>query len=144
AVPYFISADKLVQGYNDLTYLVSNWDAVTEKCDANGVCDKNPDIVRKYLGLRSTTDPLFQVEKVLQKAQNYIDDPDVLEEYVDAADDFQSTQAMANSMAFTSSFGEFNPGGGKDQVAKYLEQSRLQVVACQKALGTIVKLLDLV
>ena len=34
--------------------------------------------------------------------------------------------AMSNSMAFISQFGEYNPGGGKDEVLKYLEESKKQ------------------
>tara|TARA_B100000524_G_scaffold246963_1_gene132640 strand:+ start:67 stop:210 length:144 start_codon:yes stop_codon:yes gene_type:complete len=32
-----------------------------------------------------------------------------------------------NELAYTSSFGEYNPGGGKDQIAKYLELAREEV-----------------
>eukprot|EP00611_Tribonema_gayanum_P013728 TRINITY_DN2486_c0_g1_i1.p1 TRINITY_DN2486_c0_g1~~TRINITY_DN2486_c0_g1_i1.p1 ORF type:complete len:204 (+),score=68.62 TRINITY_DN2486_c0_g1_i1:48-659(+) len=135
--------DRLLNGYKQLTYLLDNWDKETTSCDANGKCDRKPDNVRRYLGLRSTTDPLFQIERVLDKAQAYIDDPDDSDKYIEAAETFQSTQSMANSMAFTSSFGEYNPGGGKDQVDKYLEESRKQVVLCQQALGDIVQILKL-
>jgi hypothetical protein len=104
-------AERLVTGYKQLTYLLDNWEKETTACDANGKCDRKPDNVRRYLGLRSTKDPLFQIERVLDKAQAYIDDPDDSDAYIEAAETFQSTQSMANSMAFTSSFGEYNPGG---------------------------------
>jgi hypothetical protein len=100
-------ADRLVTGYKQLTFLLDNWEKETTRCDANGKCDRNPDNVRRYLGLRSTTDPLFQIERILDKAQAYIDDPDDSDAYIEAAETFQSTQSMANSMAFTSSFGEY-------------------------------------
>lgn len=42
-----------------------------------------------------------------------------------------------------SSFGEYNPGGGKEQVRKYLLLCKEQVEASQKSLETIVTLLKL-
>lgn len=140
AVP---GGDRILKGYTQLTYLLNNWEKETTSCDAAKNCEKKPDNVRRYLGLRSTKDPLFQIERVLEKAQAYIDDVDLADKYIEASETFQSTQSMANSMAFTSSFGEYNPGGGKDQVDKYLEESRKQVVLCQKALGEIVDILQL-
>lgn len=112
-------------------------------CNAAKECERRPDNVRRYLGLRSTTDPLFNIERVLDKAQAYIDDPDDLETFVDASELFQSTKSMANSMAYTSSFGEYNPGGGKDQVEKYLEESRKQVIVAKDSLSKIADILKL-
>jgi len=139
AAEAFPGATRIQQGYAGLTYLLENWEKETTACDANGECRKDPDKVRKYLGLRSTKDPLFQIEKVLDKGQNYID-PDDLDEYIGAVEEYIGTTSMANSMAYTSSFGEYNPGGGKDAVEKYLEESRKQVKAAYKALGTVGKL----
>lgn len=48
-----------------------------------------------------------------------------------------STMSMSNSMAFISQFGEYNPGGGKDEVLKYLNESKKQVILAEKALKTI-------
>jgi hypothetical protein len=44
----------------------------------------------------------------------------------------------SNSMAFISQFGEYNPGGGKDQVLKYLNESETQVTLAKKSLKTII------
>mmetsp|Transcript_4232 Transcript_4232/g.5849 ORF Transcript_4232/g.5849 Transcript_4232/m.5849 type:complete len:208 (-) Transcript_4232:588-1211(-) len=136
-------ADRLKKGYDGLTFLLDNWESETTACDANNECRRDPDKVRKYLGLRSTKDPLFQIEKVLEKGQNYIEDLDDLDEYIGAVEDYIGTTSMANSMAYTSSFGEYNPGGGKDAVEKYLEESRKQVVSAYKALGKILDLTGL-
>lgn len=51
--------DRLVEGYTRLNYLLDNFDRETTLC--NPECKRNPDVVRSYLGLRSTKDPLFQV-----------------------------------------------------------------------------------
>ena len=50
--------------------------------------------------------------------------------------------AMSNSMAFISQFGEYNPGGGKDEVLKYLEESKKQVILAEKALKRIIETID--
>lgn len=44
---------------------------------------------------------------------------------------------MSNSMAFISQFGEYNPGGGKDEVLKYLNESEKQVILAEKNLKII-------
>ncbi|CAM9370087.1 unnamed protein product [Chrysoparadoxa australica] len=137
-------ADRLVRGKKSLDYLLNNWDKETTECkQADGGCARNPDAVRRYLGLRSTSDDLFQIEKVITKGQTYIEDPDDVDAYIEAAEAWESTKSLANSMAYTSSFGEYNPGGGKDQVEKYLEESKKQVIACREALNTIVTILKL-
>jgi hypothetical protein len=48
------------------------------------------------LGLRSTTDPLFQIEKVFAKVK-YMDlDPDKLEQFFDATEEWNSSINMSN------------------------------------------------
>lgn len=44
---------------------------------------------------------------------------------------------MTNSMSFISQFAEYNPGGGKDEVLKYLNEAQTQVILAEKALKTI-------
>lgn len=78
------------------------------------------------MGLRSTTDPLFQIEKVFDKIKYMDVDPDNLEGIFEAAEEWNTAVNMSNSMAFISQFGEYNPGGGKDEVLKYLEESKKQ------------------
>lgn len=46
-------------------------------------------------------------------------------------------------MAFISQFGEYNPGGGKDEVLKYLNESKKQVEIAEKALRTIIDALGI-
>jgi len=108
-------------------------------CRENGgECKRDADSVRKYLGLRSTTDPLFQIEKVFAKVRFMEDiDPDKLEAFFDATEDWNSSMTMTNSMAFISQFGEYNPGGGKDEVLKYLNEAQTQVILAEKALRVI-------
>ncbi len=78
------------------------------------------------MGLRSTTDPLFQIEKVFDKIKYMDIDPDNLEGIFEASEEWNTAVNMSNSMAFISQFGEYNPGGGKDEVLKYLEEAKKQ------------------
>lgn len=76
-------------------------------CQENGgECKRNADAVRKYLGLRSTKDPLFQIEKVFEKVK-YMDDIDAdkVEDFFEATEDWNAAVNMSNSMAFISQFG---------------------------------------
>ena len=106
---------RLVTGYQGLVYLLENFDQETTKCTPD--CNRNPDAVRSYLGLRSMEHPLYQIEKVMQKGQDNIEDVDMLGDYIEAVESWSSCISESNAMAYTSSFGEYNPGGGKDVVS---------------------------
>lgn len=126
---------RVKKGYEGLEYLLANFDKETTKCTPE--CNRNPDAVRSYMGLRSMEHPLYQVEKVLAKGQDNIEDVDDLEEYITACENYSSAISESNAMAYTSSFGEYNPGGGKDAVEKYLELARTQVVYARDNLKVI-------
>jgi hypothetical protein len=98
--------------------------------------------VRKYLGLRSTTDPLFQIEKVFDKVKFMDIDPDLLETFFEATEEWNTAMNMSNSMAFISQFAEYNPGGGKDEVLKYLEEAKKQVITARSSLEKILSVID--
>ena len=128
-------------GYEQISYLLDHFEEETTVCRENGgECKRDANSIRKVLGLRSTTDPLFQIEKVFAKFKNLSleDDVDVdIEALYDAAENWNSSISMSNSMAFISQFGEYNPGGGKDEVLKYLLESKKQVLFAKDALQTI-------
>jgi len=130
--------DRIKLGYEQIQYLLNNFEKETTVCRENGgECKRDADPIRRALGLRSTTDPLFQIEKVFAKVK-YMDlDPDKLEQFFDATEEWNSSINMSNSMAFISQFGEYNPGGGKDEVLKYLNESKKQVIIAEKALKNI-------
>jgi len=46
-------------------------------------------------------------------------------------------------MAFISQFGEYNPGGGKDEVLKYLNEAQKQVIQAKSSLEKIMDALDI-
>lgn len=135
---------RIKTGYENIEYLLANYEAETTVCRENGgECKRDADPVRKYLGLRSTKDPLFQIEKVFDKVKYMDIDPDQIETFFEAAEEWNSAVNMSNSMAFISQFGEYNPGGGKDEVLKYLEEARKQVITAKGALKKIIDALGL-
>eukprot|EP00563_Minutocellus_polymorphus_P013007 CAMPEP_0181064762 /NCGR_PEP_ID=MMETSP1070-20121207/24369_1 /TAXON_ID=265543 /ORGANISM="Minutocellus polymorphus, Strain NH13" /LENGTH=231 /DNA_ID=CAMNT_0023145089 /DNA_START=19 /DNA_END=714 /DNA_ORIENTATION=+ len=134
---------RLKTGYEGIVYLLKNFEQETTKCRENGgECKRDADAVRKYLGLRSTTDPLFQIEKVFLKVKYMDIDPDNLDAFFEATEDYNTAMNMSNSMAFISQFGEYNPGGGKDEVLKYLNEAEIQVKLAEKALKTIINCIE--
>mmetsp|Transcript_128713 Transcript_128713/g.252101 ORF Transcript_128713/g.252101 Transcript_128713/m.252101 type:complete len:218 (-) Transcript_128713:151-804(-) len=136
--------NRIKQGYEQIQYLLANFEQETTVCRENGgECKRDAEPVRKALGLRSTTDPLFQIEKVFAKVKNMDLDPDQLEAFFEATEEWNSAMNMSNSMAFISQFGEYNPGGGKDEVLKYLNESKKQVEIASKSLKVIMDCLGI-
>jgi hypothetical protein len=70
-------------------------------------------------------------------------DPDKLDAFFEASESWNSAVNMSNSMAFISQFGEYNPGGGKDEVLKYLNESKKQVILARDSLKTIMECLEI-
>eukprot|EP00549_Striatella_unipunctata_P021696 CAMPEP_0118674548 /NCGR_PEP_ID=MMETSP0800-20121206/950_1 /TAXON_ID=210618 ORGANISM="Striatella unipunctata, Strain CCMP2910" /NCGR_SAMPLE_ID=MMETSP0800 /ASSEMBLY_ACC=CAM_ASM_000638 /LENGTH=167 /DNA_ID=CAMNT_0006569757 /DNA_START=229 /DNA_END=732 /DNA_ORIENTATION=- len=132
--------NRIKVGYEGIEYLLANFDKETTICRENGgECKRDAEPVRRYLGLRSTTDPLFQIEKVFNKVKYMeLEDPDKLETFFEATEEFNSAINLSNSMAFVSQFGEYNPGGGKDEVLKYLNEAKKQVVTVRDSLKVII------
>jgi hypothetical protein len=138
--------DKVVKGYQRLTYLLDNWDKETTICGKNdnpyNPCERSPIKVMEYLGYKDTNDPLFKVEKTLMRLQAEVprefDDEfqTAMEKAVEAAEE-------GSGMAYISSWGEANPGGGKDRVELFIERSKNDVIAVHDSLATIIRILDL-
>jgi len=137
--------NRIKVGYEGIEYLLANFDKETTICRENGgECKRDAEPVRRYLGLRSTTDPLFQIEKVFNKVKYMeLEDPDKLETFFEATEEFNSAINLSNSMAFVSQFGEYNPGGGKDEVLKYLNEAKKQVVTVRDSLKVIIDALGI-
>jgi hypothetical protein len=135
---------RIKRGYDNILYLLNNFDQETTTCRENGgECKRDADAIRRALGLRSTTDPFFQIEKVFAKAKYMDIDLDKMQVLFEASEDWNSAISMSNSMAFISQFGEYNPGGGKDTVLKYLTESRIQVELARTALEKIMDSLEI-
>jgi Ca2+ transporting ATPase len=130
---------RLRKGLTDVQYLLDNW--ATETVDPNSGDDK-PDIVRRYVGLRTTDHPLFQIDKLLTTTlKNGLPDEVDPEDWVAKVEGLESSLAKINELAYTSSFGEYNPGGGKGQVRKYLDLTKEQVFVAKDCLTYFCKTL---
>jgi len=144
-----VEADKkkIIDGYKGLEYLLANWEKETTVCgrydnpyigDGKG-CERTPEKVMGYLGYKSTDSPLFRIDKTLIRLQKLTDDPD----FLDVLDKFVEKADETNVMAFVSSWGEANPGGGKDRVEYFIERSKNNVKESRDELAKIIRILDL-
>lgn len=95
----------------------------------------------EYLGFKSTNDPLFKAETTMMRLKDLAGDREV--EFYEAVDAFSQNAEEANSMAFVSSWGESNPGGGKDRVRLFIERSKNNVIVSRDSLKTVMDILDL-
>ena len=153
--PAFASLDpndmsRFTKALTGVNFLLDNWEKETQECGSSGVdstgvtiCVDSPDKVRYYFGLRTTDHPLFQLDKLYIKAQDKLPDDVDFEKWIDSTEGLASQIAKINELAYTSSFGEYNPGGGKEQVRKYLLLCKEQVEGSKENLEKIVKLLKL-
>merc|ERR1711920_137458 len=126
-------------------YLLDNWDKETQECttSGNGECKDSPDKVRYYFGLRTTDHPLFGLDKLFAKATDKLPDDVDFEKWIETSESLSSQISKINELAYTSSFGEYNPGGGKELVRKYLLLTKEQVVLAKGSLETIVSMLKI-
>lgn len=99
----------------------------------------------EYLGFKSTNDPLFKADTTMMRLKDVIPtyNSNREAEYYEAIDLFVQNSEEANSMAFVSSWGEANPGGGKDRVRLFIERSKKNVMASRDGLRTVMEILDL-
>mmetsp|Transcript_1660 Transcript_1660/g.2445 ORF Transcript_1660/g.2445 Transcript_1660/m.2445 type:complete len:243 (-) Transcript_1660:145-873(-) len=140
--------EKIVEGYKRLDYLLTNWEKETTVCNRNDNpyigCERTPEIVMEYLGYKSMEDPLFRADKTLIRLQSRVpNNPDDEADYQEALDLFVEKAESANGMAFISSWGEANPGGGKDRVAMFIERAKTDVIQTRDSLKTVIRILNL-
>ena len=96
----------------------------------------------EYLGFKSIDDPLFKSDATMMRLKDIVpSDREV--EFYEAIDAFSQNAEEANSMAFVSSWGEANPGGGKDRVRLFIERSKNNVIVSRDSLKTVMDMLDL-
>ena len=87
-------------------------------------------------------DPLFKADAAMLRLKSLVS-PDREEEFYEAIDRYAQNAEEANGMAFVSSWGEANPGGGKDRVKLFIERSRKNVVETREGLGVVLDILGL-
>ena len=140
--------ENIVKGYNRLQYLLDNWEAETTVCKTGqettfgDKCERTPVKVMEYLGFKSTNDPLFKADQTMLRLKGIVPEDGEVDFY-EAVDAFAQNAEEANSMAFVSSWGEANPGGGKDRVKLFIERSKNNVIVSRDSLKTVMDILDL-
>jgi hypothetical protein len=162
-VPTSDELQRLVTGYRGIIKLLDNWDTETISCDAfdsketcgssesrraaassnmaSCSCDFNPTRVQEVMGFKSIKHPLYMADRVMIRAQPLVASDADLDAYDTAVELWARKAEDANVMSYTSSWGEANPGGGRDSVQKYLDRSRTEVTESAKLLRTILSLL---
>jgi hypothetical protein len=138
---------NILKGYQRLQYLLDNWEQETTVCKTGvdsfeNKCDRSPLKVMDYLGYRGTNDPLFKADKTMLRLYSLA--PAGKDgQYVEAVERYTENAEEASGMAYLSSWGESNPGGGKDRVDLFIERSRNNVIVARDSLETVIKILDL-
>ena len=151
--------DRLARGYKDLVYMMKNFNTVTRKCEKNQEniqralqsgqaspdgCIANPLVVRKYLGQTSIKADLFNTKDLLVNMELAGMVPSKNEdEYGDLVEDFETYKRQSDEWAYSSSWAEANPGGGRDRTEDYLLRSKGLADKATKTLGRIVEILGL-
>eukprot|EP00339_Tiarina_fusa_P015653 CAMPEP_0117049158 /NCGR_PEP_ID=MMETSP0472-20121206/33970_1 /TAXON_ID=693140 ORGANISM="Tiarina fusus, Strain LIS" /NCGR_SAMPLE_ID=MMETSP0472 /ASSEMBLY_ACC=CAM_ASM_000603 /LENGTH=211 /DNA_ID=CAMNT_0004762511 /DNA_START=66 /DNA_END=701 /DNA_ORIENTATION=- len=140
--------ENILKGYKRLQYLLDNWEKETTVCNIGqettfgDKCERSPMKVMEYLGFRATNDPLFRADKTLMRLMADVPaDKEI--EYMQAMELFAEKAEEASSMAFVSSWGEANPGGGKDRVQLFIERSKTMVMQSRDSLGTVIDILEI-
>lgn len=161
STPSPVELERLQKGYARVKYLIDHWDDVTSKCGTvimsdlerkqvvrtegggggNG-CEKTPIRVQEFLGYKSTADPLFKADKLMVRAASLVD-PDQFEDYLDTVEKYREKADQGAMMAYTSSWGEANPNGGKEVVDEYLEGTKVEVLITEVLLRKILGYLNL-
>jgi len=141
---------RLVVGYQRLQYLLQNWEKETTVCIKgckgayeNCGCTRDPVIVQAYMGYKSMEDPLFKAGDLMLRASSLVKTDAEFERYNLAMEKWNEKADAGNVMAYVSSWGEANPGGGQDEIARYLEKSRKEVLESASLLKTILSCLDI-
>lgn len=157
AVPTAAELEKLRKGHARVQYLLQNWNEITEVCknnsdqatkqvvrtDGGDKCEKTPLNVQIYMGYKSTEDPLYKADKLMVRAAPLVKDDFDQADYLEAVENYKEKADNTAMMAYTSSWGEANPNGGKDVIDDYLEKTRLDVVSSEKSLRLVLKYLGL-
>jgi hypothetical protein len=141
---------KLYQGYEQLNYLLDHWTEETTICGRSGDnpyiskngCERTPLKVMDYLGYKDLNHPLFRAEKTMRRLEPYVP-ANREDDFFNAIENWMIAAEEGNGMAFVSSWGEANPGGGKDRVELFIERAKNNVIQARDSLATIVDILEI-
>jgi len=112
------------------------------RTESGGVCEKTPLAVQDYLGYKSTNDPLFKADKLMVRAAPLVD-PENFEDYLDVVEKYREKADQGAMMAYTSSWGEANPNGGKEIIDEYLDMTKSEVEKTEPLLRDVLRYLNL-
>ena len=151
---------RLQRGHARIQYLLENWEAETQVCgklimsdterkqvvrtegSGSAGCEKTPLNVQGFLGYKSTEDPLYRADKLMVKAASLVD-PNDFEAYLETIEQYKDKADNSAMMAYTSSWGEANPNGGKEVIDEYLERTKADVQDSERYLRKILGYLHL-
>ena len=130
---------------------MTNWESITTKCASsdqvvatNGVgCDYSPLKIQEYVGYKSVNDPLFKAEKLMMRAVPLLKEDTTLDAYLATVNLWAEKAKQSSLNAYTSSWGEANPNGGKSVQAAFLEDARYDVEEAAAILKKVLLFLDL-
>lgn len=161
SVPSPQELERLQKGHARVKYLLDNWDDVTKVCGTTimsdterkqvvrteggggtDACSKTPLRVQEFMGYKSTEDPLYRADKLMVRATPLVD-PDVLDDYLTVVETWREKADNTALMAYTSSWGEANPNGGKEVIDDYLERTKADVIESEKMLRAVLGFLNL-
>lgn len=140
---------KIYKGYVQLNYLLDHWEEETTVCgrtdnpyiSKNG-CERTPVKVMDYLGYKDVSHPLFKADKTIRRLEPFV--PNGREDdFYDAIESWMIAAEEGNGMAYISSWGEANPGGGKDRVQLFIERAKNNVIKARDSLATVVDIFDI-
>jgi len=157
SLPSASELERLRKGHARIQYMLQNWDDITQVCkntsdqalkqvvrtDGGDKCEKTPLNVQIYMGYKSTEDPLYKADKLMVRAAPLVKEEFDQADYLEAVENYREKADNTAMMAYTSSWGEANPNGGKDVIDDYLEKTRLDVVSSEKSLRQILNYLGL-
>ncbi|EKX55467.1 hypothetical protein GUITHDRAFT_131661 [Guillardia theta CCMP2712] len=112
-------------------------------------CKRNPTVIRSFLGLASSEDPLHRAPSNIAKFRKFVN-PDRLDAYIEAEENFARLIASADAMAYGSSFGdfsannEFKKGERPDKkTEQFLMNAKNDIEQARSALAVIVESLEI-
>jgi hypothetical protein len=141
---------KIYKGFVQLNYLLDNWEQETTICGRSGDnpyiskngCERTPIKVMDYLGYKDITHPLFKADKTMRRLEPFVP-TDREGDFYEAIESWMIAAEEGNGMAYISSWGEANPGGGKDRVQLFIERARKNVIQARDSLSIIVDIFEL-
>jgi len=118
--------------------------ALYDKSDSTVSCKRTAKPVRQYLGLVSADTPLYRVDFLLQKAASRVD-PERLDEYIAATEEWSELISAADSGAYMSSrdYSSFAVATqGESDARTFLGQARRDAARAREVLARLIEVLE--